>query len=357
VKVLLVQTTIGDYRQRVLERIVEKLGDDFKIVCGKEYFYKSLKIGVQLGNVLTLIDNYFFLGRRLLFQPRAVLEALIPDVVILELNPRIVSNWLIILFRKILGKKTVLWGHAWPRQGKDSSTDRIRQLMRSLADVIVVYTETQRKDLNEKMSHRKPIIAAPNALYRVSDMHAVSRSARTDFIYVGRIVEDKKVALAVKAFAKVQALVPECRLLIVGDGPALVETERLAGSLIPEGRVEFFGHISKIDLLKNLYSHALASLSPGYVGLSITQSFGFGVPMIIADDEPHAPEIEAATNNVNALFFKADDEDSLAGAMLEIWKNREEWITRDQAINQICIREYSVETMAERLIEAMYYGI
>jgi hypothetical protein len=43
--------------------------------------------------------------------------------------------------------------------------------------------------------------------------------------------------------------------------------------------------------------------------------------------------------------------------MLEIWKNREEWITRDQAINQICIREYSVETMAERLIEAMYYGI
>lgn len=44
----------------------------------------------------------------------------------------------------------------------------------------------------------------------------------------------------------------------------------------------------------DVYANALVSVSPGYVGLSLTQSLSFGVPMLIAIDEAHVPEIDAA---------------------------------------------------------------
>ena len=46
--------------------------------------------------------------------------------------------------------------------------------------------------------------------------------------------------------------------------------------------VIFYGHVSEPSELRSVYGASVASLSPGYVGLSVTQSLGFGVPMIVS---------------------------------------------------------------------------
>lgn len=112
-------------------------------------------------------------------------------VVVLELNPRIFSVWLVLIGRYLLGRPVVLWGHAWLREGRFAQSDWLRHIMRSLTKVIVVYTQTQQKELQEKMP-KKYIIATPNALYLKSDMMAVDSLVRPNFLYVGRLVAEKK---------------------------------------------------------------------------------------------------------------------------------------------------------------------
>ncbi len=352
--ILLVQTSIGDYRQCVLDALQTAWGSSFRILCGREYFASSLKTGVVCGNALAYVQNYFLFGRRLLFQSGVCAQAVKSRSVILEFNPRIINTWLVLLFRKLKGKKSIIWGHAWARNGTDNY---LRRQMRALADVIIVYTEQQRVELAPHVPKSVLVIAAPNALYRRADMSVAGiPSSRKHFIFVGRLVSPKKPALLIDAFSRaLPELSPETNLLIVGDGPERGKLESQISRLGLEKRIRLLGHIGDRSTLRELYGTSLASMSPGYVGLSITQSFSFGVPMIISRDEPHAPEIEAAQDGKNCVFFATDDESSLAKVMVEFYSQRAQWLSRSEQIVEQCKMNYSAELMAQRIREAVDY--
>lgn len=352
-KVVLLQTAIGDYRQGVLDSLVDKLGRDFHVFTGKEY-YDGYKTRVCLGDHLSFAKNHFLLGRKFLFQTGMWWPILKAEAAILELNPRTLSVWLLLLFRKILSKESVLWGHAWPRGGRHERSDRVRDLMRRLGSTIIVYTETQAKELREKMPN-KNIIAAPNALYSRNVMGAdPDPSKAKNFVYVGRLTPPKKPMLLLESFAAAVERLPEdCNLVYVGDGPLRNDLEARSHELGLQARVKFEGHVSKIESLRELYSTSIASVSPGYVGLSITQSFGFGVPMIIARSEPHAPEIEAAVEGINSHMFVSDSHSSLSEALLDFVRNKDMWAARRSQIASDCAKRYSVEVMAGRLLAAV----
>jgi glycosyltransferase involved in cell wall biosynthesis len=351
--ILLIQTAIGDYRQAVLEIIREKLGDRFTVLCGTHYFDLSTKTKVSLGGTLQLVDNRFFVGRRLLWQSNVVLEGVRSNHVILEFNPRILSNWLILLIRRLLSKKSVLWGHAWGRGGQHSTFSFFRRLMRSLSHSLVVYTESQKEEVCTEGTYSGKVIAAPNALYRISEMNPAVPMDCNCFIYVGRLVHSKHPERMIDAFATSKVYLDGGHLLVVGEGPLLEQLKAEVARLQLEPYVTFFGHISDISELRRLYARSIFSISPGYVGLSITQSFGFGVPMIISKNEPHSPEIEAASEGVNSLFFDHRNPNHLCQLFVDAWKARDVWIARRSPISTDCRERYSAELMAQRLISSI----
>ena len=352
-KVALLQTSIGDYRQNVLKLLVDRYGNDFHVFSGPTYFDSTTKTRISIGNNLTIISNHFFLNRTLLFQTGMFKPMLKVDVAILEFNPRILSVWVLLILRRIMGKRSVVWGHAWPRLGKHKVTDKIRHIQRMLANAIIVYTKTQARELKEKMKF-KEIVAAPNAIYSSKDMYENGNGEKAfSFIYVGRLVKNKKPDLLLESFCNIIGSLPEdSNLIFVGEGPEMA----LLKENVPNeysARVEFLGHISDISTLRQLYSRALASVSPGYVGLSITQSFGFGVPMIIADDEPHAPELEAAIEGENCVMFSSNSTGSLGNAMLNMVQNRSAWIGKRKNISEYCRKNYSAENMSNMISQAI----
>ena len=353
-KVILLQSAIADYRQNFLEVLVERLGRDLVVFTGAEHFEGTTKTDVSLGEHLRYVTNHYLLGRKLLFQTGMWRPALEADVAILELNPRILSVWLLLLLRKALGKRSLLWGHAWPREGRHKKTDHVRNLMRRLGDAIIVYTDTQARELRERMPD-KPISSAPNAMYFRSMMGVTADTAGvSNIIYVGRLVATKKPMLLLEAFAAVaQELPADCKLLFVGDGPLMFDLKLRARELQVESRVVFEGHISDVEKLRELYDTAIVSVSPGYVGLSIVQSFAFGVPMIVARDEPHAPEIEALMEGANGRTFTSDSVSDLSEALLAFVRDRDVWIERRTSIMRDCVERYSVESMAERMAEVV----
>ena len=141
-------------------------------------------------------------------------------------------------------------------------------------------------------------------------------------------------------------------LHIVGSGPEDAALRAIAKNSHAHQRIIFHGHIADPKKLFTIYSKCVTSVSSGYVGLSITQSLGFGIPMIISRDEPHAPEIEAAKENFNCLFFNTDSKSDLCGAMEKVFAERSFWIKSTKNINAHCQENYSAEHMANRIMEA-----
>lgn len=352
--VVLVQTALPDYREGFLAELELRLGPALRILAGDGHFDPTVRTSVALPMNVGHVRNVFLLRRKLLWQHGAFRSGVAAHVAILEMNPRILSVWATLATRWLLRRRTVLWGHAWPRRGRESPTEALRRPMRRLADAIVVYTATEADELRSRVS-RGSFIAAPNALYRAADIVALPAPHElTSFVYVGRLVQSKKPGLLLRAFALIADKAPASRLFVIGEGPLRPSLEDLAGRLAISDRVVFVGHVSARQELARYYASAVASVSPGYVGLSATQSFSFGVPMIIADSEPHAPEIEAARAGCNAVFFRSDDVSALATALAQTYADRHRWLVDRPMIAMKCRDAYSVERMVDGFMTACF---
>jgi glycosyltransferase involved in cell wall biosynthesis len=352
--VTLVQTTVPAYRQGAVAALAARFGSGFAVLAGSEYFDPTIQLDANHRS-LQLVSNRFLARRRLLWQQGVSRRAIAADVAIIELNPRIVSSWLILVVRRLLRRPTVLWGHAWPREGRRSRSDRFRQAMRRLGSAIVVYTETQARELSARMPGAV-VRAAPNALYsRRAAGAATAPGQPRDVLFVGRLVKPKKPELLLDAFLAALPDLPEdLRLVFVGGGPLNAQLAATAGSLA-NGRIVFTGPKHAFEDLRALYSTALVSACPGYAGLSLIQSLWFGVPLIVAHGEPHSPEIEAATEGENAVFFQSDSVDSLHAALTSVAGARHAWRERRTAIAEECAGRYSLESMVESLASVVEF--
>lgn len=347
-KLTIVQTTVASYRMPLFNTIRKVLQKNFLVYCGDRFFEPTIRLDDDF-KPDQLLENKFILSNKVLWQSGLLKNALQEGILILSLNPRVVSNWVVLLVRKICNKPVFLWGHAWPKGGKDTKSEKLRHIMRSLADEIIVYTYNQKKELQEKMPAKK-IHVAPNALYFNKQMVHSYIANPSDIIYVGRMVENKKVELLYRAFKDAMTQLPNAtRLILIGDGPERNKIVEYIKQDKLEDRVVIPGSITAIEELHNYYKSSLISVSPGRVGLSLTQSLGFGVPMIIARNELHGPEIEAAVDN-KAYFFKENDVQDLSHLILNCFKNKIEILRDREEVSEFCKSNYSIEAMANTFI-------
>lgn len=353
--VAIVQTVAPDYRADVFRRLAT-LYASLTLVAGDEFFDATVTTAPELEDLRFAVKNRFIWRRRLLWQSGHTRRVARADVAILEMNPRILSNWVLLALRRLARRPTLVWGHAVSRERSRDRPDVLRRAMMAMASGAIVYTETEATSL--RRHGLGPVFAASNAVFPVTYRPETTHS--TDgppaFVYVGRLVADKKPELLVRAFLLAAPRLPHgTSLAIVGDGPERPALEALARTS-PEGlrdRITFLGHRSDRATLQSVYSTATASVSPGYVGLSLIQSLYHGVPMIIARGEPHSPEIEAAREGDNAVFFEEDSVEDLAEALVSVAADRSMWSDRCLEIANACRASYSAEAMADRMSEAV----
>lgn len=350
-KLIVIQTVAPDYRSGFYKNIQTVLKDSFELYAGDYYFESSVKTNDSIPQ--KKLKNIYLFNRKILFQT-GIWHLLFKDfILVLEMNPRIVSNWLFLVVRRLAGRETVLWGHAWPRKGRAAKSDRLRHLMRVLSDRIIVYTKKQKEELEEVMPS-KEILAASNAVINSSEMINSYNIGALNLIYVGRLTELKKPLFLVKAFHQgIEVFPKEMKLIIVGEGN---EKSKILDFIEEKGitdRVQLMGHVNDYKTLKKLYSNSFFSVSPGYIGLSVTQSFGFGVPMIISKNENHSPEIEAVKEKENALFFDTDNKEDFVLKLKEAYEDRLFWIEQRDHIVQLCQKNYSIDAMADVFINLL----
>ncbi len=356
------QNVIPDYRIGFLRTLKAILSEKLLIHSGLIDFSPTTRTAAEAEPLIhsPQLTNRYFLNRRFLWQSGSFRKRLQADLLILNFNLRNLSNYPILLLRRLFRRPSLLWGHV---SGLSPLTERFGFLQLFFAKGFICYTEAQQKKFRElhPKSSTQTFVAANSCIHEL-DCYAleVPHDKIRDIIYVGRLVKEKKPGLLLQAFllAKEQKLIPrEVRLIIVGRGPESEKLQSIAAGSAYSDCIHFRGHIANIDELREIYSTAYCSVNPGYIGLSVIQSFAFGVPVLAARDEPHSPEVEACHKMDFGCFFPSDSVSSLTQELSRFWQRKEQSLLERPRVLDYIRKHYTFETMADGFIQAIHYAL
>jgi glycosyltransferase involved in cell wall biosynthesis len=115
-----------------------------------------------------------------------------------------------------------------------------------------------------------------------------------DVLYVGRLIDEKRVDLLLDALARLAQSLPGIRCGIVGDGPERIKLERCAAQLGVAGRITFFGVVpdaTVFALMKAAKVLVQPSEREGF-GMTVAEAQACGaVPIVVRGAFTAAPDL------------------------------------------------------------------
>lgn len=323
-KVVVVQTIVPKYRVRFFEELVKNPIFDWVIAFGKERKGSVLRSCLDEGSFAKKILRNIYVPMGGVYWQRGIVLSKSfwqCDVIILEQNPRCLSSLVLLALGKILRKRIIWWGH-----GLSNHPNRINTLIRVFlsqrGDASIIYSNDRAERLIEAGVERHKVVVAKNSIDTntiANHRKKMNPELRSRILYVGRLISEKKCGLLIEAFSYARSFLDDRDILTyIGEGPmlhSLVEKVEELGIL---DRVEFIGPLWEEEQLSKYFNESWISVSPGYIGLSAVHSLAYGIPVLVADSEPHSPEIETIVVGKNGYQFSSGSSKDLSEVLVKI---------------------------------------
>ncbi len=300
------------------------------------HYIKSLNI--QLGSRSVEIQNIRY----------AFMKA---DYFILEHSIRNLTMYLILIFRR---KKLIFWGHSRTyTKNKSFIEERFKLFIARRAALYLVYTAEGKNFLvNNGLPPSKVQVVQNSTDVNRFDVHPIAMDdtvpsnglANSNFIaptciFLGSLVDDKKLDLLIASAHEIKKSITDFSLLILGDGP-------LRSYVIGEQTswIRYGGRATEA-ILNSCAQYSKLILNPGLTGLVAVDSFALGLPLVTTRWNFHAPEFYYLENNVNAVITDPTI-DSFSDAVIRILKDPLELnrLRRECLLNA---KNFGVQNMAQ----------
>ncbi len=209
-----------------------------------------------------------------------------------------------------------------PQQAADALMRQIWPDYTDMAEVVITPSESVRQVLLE-FGVRRPIEVIPNGVDLQPFMSPPQPRSKRDLdvpesavlmIYVGRLADEKNVAVLLEQFVVAAEMLPDLHLCLVGTGPAEDDLKHLAETFSCADRIHFTGAVPYHEMPDTLAAadfFVTASVTEVHP-LTVIEAMAAGLP-IAATRSPGV--IDTVTNNVSG-FLAADPEQGLAAAMI-----------------------------------------
>ena len=169
--------------------------------------------------------------------------------------------------------------------------------------------------------------------------------------FVGRLVPEKGVDVAIRAFARVVEAVPESRFVIVGDGPERAAIETLIAALRLETQVQVLGQLPPAE--------AEAAVAGCWIQVAPSRWIEpFGIVAIEAQMRGTAVVasasggfLETVEDGRTGMLVPASDEDAWARALIALLHDRERTEAMGRAGRERAIVLFSEAAIADRLTD------
>ncbi|MDR3576518.1 MAG: glycosyltransferase family 4 protein [Anaerolineaceae bacterium] len=285
------QRVLPGYRLPLFEALAESCPKGFALFAGLPRLEESIAGDALPKNVrFTRAENHhLFKGPLYLCWQTGLipwLEDWQPEVIILEANPRYLSNpiaqrWMHQRSRPVIG-----WGLGAPPVHGSFAQMRSARRQRFLSnfDALITYSQRGAQEYRQVGFPADKIFVAANAVaprptWAMPERPLQLGSKKPVVLFVGRLQDRKRVDLLIKACAELPlALQPE--LQIVGDGPVRPALEKLAREVFPSAH--FYGSRFGSEL-DSIFKDADLFVLPGTGGLAVQQAMSFGLPVMVAE--------------------------------------------------------------------------
>lgn len=147
-------------------------------------------------------------------------------------------------------------------------------------------------------------------------------------LFVGRLTEKKGCEYLIKSMARVQSVLPNTKLIIIGDGNLRSDLEALASKLL--SNYQFLG-VQPSDVVKSWMNRAQVLAAPSVTAL---QGDSEGLPTVVVEAQAmalpvvstfHAGIPEAVINGETGFLVAERDINGLADCIVALLKDNEKW--------------------------------
>ncbi|WP_319586142.1 glycosyltransferase family 4 protein [uncultured Desulfobulbus sp.] len=361
-QVLIIQPIVPHYREPFFRLLAASDYIDVTVAYGeadKNASLQSISSGINFRT--RKLKNLFYSPKYPFYLQFGLLSAIMSrryDTIIACFEIRAISSMLAYPIARLFGIKWIWWGHGIGH-GESSLSRKIRLAALRKSSALILYDAERGEKFISWGVPREKVFIAWNSI-DMSDIESLRQEFTSDryrILYIGRLIKMKKVDLAIQAFAKaVDRLDERIILTIIGDGPEKQTLIDLAADLNISNRVEFIGALYDQKSLSELFNTSLVSISPGGIGLSCMHSFGYGIPVIVADNEPHGPEFSAIKDHYNGRIFRSDDVEDFANTIIDMLVNFP--LLSNMSINALktISEKYNLANMASAFEDAVRYA-
>lgn len=252
-------------------------------------------------------------------------QAFDPDVVIFPDHCSTFNYWQVMSWANRNGRRVVIWVCGWEGNHTGVVHALRRHVLRRFcvqADLVLAYgtkAQTYSMDMGvppEKVRVAYNGIEIDHLETRREDIMKEGRRLRAIcpakwlFLYVGGLIQPKRVDLLLRAFRQLNTERSDAELWIVGDGPLRRTLEKMTHAMRITG-VTFWGEI--IGGVDNYFAAADCFVLPGAGGLALNQAMYWGLPCIVSRAD--GTEEDLIVDGVTGFRFAPKDCESLCAAM------------------------------------------
>jgi glycosyltransferase involved in cell wall biosynthesis len=271
------------------------------------------------------------------------------NVVISMLDLRWINN----IFAMYLHNKNTkfIWWGAWITNSKIANFIRLYLINQRYNSIL--YTHEAKDDFIKLGVNEDKLFVANNTFDVGQRIKSYENKIKNSILFVGSLDARKQNDILIQAFSNIsQKISPDISLTIIGAGIEKEKLEALVKKLNINNRVSFEGKITDTEVLLEYYKKAIVSVSFGQAGLSVLQSFGYGVPFLTKINAISGGEKTNIKNGINGVFCE-DNIESLENILLRLCND----IDFSRELGKNAYDYYSkyctIENMAQGFIDAI----
>lgn len=280
------------------------------------------------------------------------LQAWEPDVLVLEANPRYLSNRLAVRWARRHGRPVIGWGLGSPPPTGPLAGARgwLRRRALSGYDAMIAYSGQGAREYAALGIPARRVFVASNAVTpppsRPPRERPPTYEGAPEVLFVGRLQARKRVDQLLRACA---GLPPDLQpgLTIVGEGPAREELEAQAAIEYPAAR---FPGPQHGDALEPFFARADLFVLPGTGGLAVQQAMAHGLPVIVAEGDGTQSDL---VRPGNGWLIRAGDAQTLQGALETALRDPARLRRMGQESYRIVREEINTEAMTADFLNAV----
>jgi glycosyltransferase involved in cell wall biosynthesis len=372
-KVAIQQKVVSDYRAVFFERLAESCSGGVEVFAGDTPTEPGTQTVNHLhGANLYNSKNLHFLQEKVysLWQKNFTswLKRHRPDVLLVEANPRILSNYQGYRLMKKWNRPVIGWGlgsldwdiPVWMLSARKSF---FRQFYKCF-DLMIAYSNKGADDYIACGVPKERVFIAPNSVCAENAERTKEKieqnptlveqfkktngfSDKPIIMFAGRLIPSKRVNDLIEACSVMKS---DYQLLIVGDGPDRLKLENLAKKL--HSNVRFLGYQSGEELA---FSFSVADLFvlPGSGGLAVQEAMIYGKPVIVASAD--GTQTDLVREGENGFHATPGDIPALSQTINESLKHRSRLSEMGKESRRIVTEEFNLNIMAQTFINAFNF--